>query len=718
MLIENGKVGSLNYYNSSLIVSRSRSLKLVFCLVGTIEIKIGLETLILNPKEFYLVKPMSTQKISIKEETKYLIIELNPLFLDKLDFDFINYDIDLSHKDIYYQDISKNIVKLLAIKDFNASFDATIIILEILNILKLNFKSDKYVDINDHLINQIIQYIDNNFQNPLSLEDLSELFNLTPQYISRLFKTEKHTTFLKYINGIRLERSLDPLIYSKHSILDIALEYGFPNSASYTKVFKEKFSCLPSEYRKQKRQNQIELMTPISPPTQEIERLIQNELNVNQYTIQYNQVESTIYTKLSTVYFSDFNQANDTDYKHVIKICNTLKINYLRISIENQNLFEDLESYLIQLENRLKLFMKVGFHIILDFSAISLLRHETIDSVNRLLKYFTNIISIDNIQKWRISFDFTNLDSELYLQAIHTLNTLYKSIHDYMINFQIMIVLELETLQYDIFLLIEESHKYIYVFCLESKTCFLEHTSNLHQLNKIKKKYKISKIQLREHLNKQNDNDILNDTVYGGLRFIQQYLSIYGLFDEIEIPQLFDLPTLERKMMSGQKGLVTWQGALKPLFYAVNFLKDMGPKYILHDKNCLVTTHMGRDYSILCQYAYEEVDVPNHINTYDDYEQHFISEDTKKYLFHFEGVTTGNYRIKIRYINNHSGNILEYWKKLSYTESLSGSEYEYLEKKSIPSMYLSDITITDGVYDLSLDLKKNELAYIHLIYKY
>lgn len=714
MLIENGKVGNLQYYDSNLTLYRSRSLSIVFCLVGKIQIETETQRVELCQKEFNVIKPMSMQKIIVTENTNYLVLKIDPLFLDKLDFDFTTVAIDLTHKDIYYRSIAKKIIKLLSFRDVTETFEATILILEILNILKLYFKQDQ-TSSKSQIIDQITQYIDHNFQMTLSLEDLSEVFSITPQYISRLFKTEKQTTFLKYINHIRLERSLDPLISSEYSILDIALEYGFPNSTSYTKVFKENFGCLPSEYRKEKRRTEAHVVQPIAPPSEEIEKLVEQELNINRYVVQYDSLKQVKNTTLNSVYFKEFNQATEADYRQVIRICESLKLDYLRIPLLVQDLIDDQDSYLIRLEKQLKLLMRAGFYIVLDFPAISLLDDRFRFAVHRLLRYFTNIISIDNIKHWRLSFDFEDILSEAYPQVIQRMHQLDTEIHQYIDIFEIMI--ELNTTEFhQIPIFLHPSHHYVYAFSIPSELVFEEYPLVLRRLDKLKREYGITKIQLRKKY--PDAQNLLNDTVYEGIRFIREYLRVYGVFEEIEIPQLIDWPNSERMMMSGQKGLVTWQGARKPLFYVMNFLKSMGPKYILHDKYCIASTHMGRDYSILCQYSYDETDHLAHITTYDEYEQLVINEEKKTYLFHFKGLKNGNYRIKIRYVNHRSGNLLEYWKKLDYTKSLSGGEYEYLEKKSIPSMYLTDETVVDGTYTLSLELRKNEFAYIHLIYKY
>jgi xylan 1,4-beta-xylosidase len=93
-------------------------------------------------------------------------------------------------------------------------------------------------------------YIKKNFRYPLTLQDLSENFSLSPTYLSSYFKKTFGTNFHTYLNRIRLENARKDLALSGDSITTVAYDNGFPNLTSFLKALKESTGLTPTEYRK------------------------------------------------------------------------------------------------------------------------------------------------------------------------------------------------------------------------------------------------------------------------------------------------------------------------------------------------------------------------------------------------------------------------------------------------------------------------------------
>lgn len=79
---------------------------------------------------------------------------------------------------------------------------------------------------------------------------------LSPMYTSKFIKQQCKINFSELLNTVRLNRSMEDLIYSEESITKIALENGFASVAAYNKVFKDNYQMTPSEFRKQRRPRQ------------------------------------------------------------------------------------------------------------------------------------------------------------------------------------------------------------------------------------------------------------------------------------------------------------------------------------------------------------------------------------------------------------------------------------------------------------------------------
>lgn len=99
-------------------------------------------------------------------------------------------------------------------------------------------------------VRKILDYIEFNLNLPLTLNSISEKFNLSAPYISSQFKKEVGTTVIRYINQLRINEAIKLLDSSSMSIQDIAAYVGIPDYNYFTKVFKKERSVTPSDYRK------------------------------------------------------------------------------------------------------------------------------------------------------------------------------------------------------------------------------------------------------------------------------------------------------------------------------------------------------------------------------------------------------------------------------------------------------------------------------------
>lgn len=99
-------------------------------------------------------------------------------------------------------------------------------------------------------IARALDFIEDNFAQPISLEDVSSHVNLTPNYFSRLFKEICGCTFLDYLTNHRIEKAKIFLTATDKSITEIAFACGFGSFSSFSRAFKSICNCRPNDYRK------------------------------------------------------------------------------------------------------------------------------------------------------------------------------------------------------------------------------------------------------------------------------------------------------------------------------------------------------------------------------------------------------------------------------------------------------------------------------------
>ena len=127
-------------------------------------------------------------------------------------------------------------------------FKQIIILLEILHTLS---KSKDYTLLNadgyslealpqdSSKIDNIFKYVNQNFKNHITLEEIAELVSMTVPAFCRFFKKATNKTFTKFVNEIRIVHATKLLSESKMTITDVCFECGFNNFSHFNKLFNE-----------------------------------------------------------------------------------------------------------------------------------------------------------------------------------------------------------------------------------------------------------------------------------------------------------------------------------------------------------------------------------------------------------------------------------------------------------------------------------------------
>lgn len=96
---------------------------------------------------------------------------------------------------------------------------------------------------------QIISYISNHFQEPLTLDKVARELHFNKYYVSRTFSGRLHCSFHEYINRLRLDYAARLLRETDHSITEIWQEAGFESQKTFNRTFLSCYGTTPSGYR-------------------------------------------------------------------------------------------------------------------------------------------------------------------------------------------------------------------------------------------------------------------------------------------------------------------------------------------------------------------------------------------------------------------------------------------------------------------------------------
>ena len=95
-----------------------------------------------------------------------------------------------------------------------------------------------------------LEYINQNYNQQLTLNYISNICYMSPQYFSTLFKKHMGVTFNYYLTQVRLEHAIRLLQKSEMNIITIAFQSGFSSTSNFYRAFHAVYKVSPTDVRK------------------------------------------------------------------------------------------------------------------------------------------------------------------------------------------------------------------------------------------------------------------------------------------------------------------------------------------------------------------------------------------------------------------------------------------------------------------------------------
>lgn len=149
------------------------------------------------------------------------------------------------------ENLSKNLnTKFLAVKIYKEfltsdEFSGSSIELLLLNLLSAESESK---DFRPNWLAKVIELLNDNWNEPLSLKDLAKAANVYPTTISKHFPKYISCTLGEYRRRLKIEKSLSIIKNSNQSLTEIAYQCGFADQSHFTRTFKQLTGFLPRQY--------------------------------------------------------------------------------------------------------------------------------------------------------------------------------------------------------------------------------------------------------------------------------------------------------------------------------------------------------------------------------------------------------------------------------------------------------------------------------------
>ena len=129
-------------------------------------------------------------------------------------------------------------------------------ILNLCQVLLQNIRQKKQT-VDTDLQTRLTKMMEENLENGISLDFLSDQFSMRPDALSRLFKQMMGKGYTEYIKEKKMERALE-LLKEDKSVKDIAQKLGYNSPQYFIKIFKEVYGVTPYQYKKEHFKNSRE----------------------------------------------------------------------------------------------------------------------------------------------------------------------------------------------------------------------------------------------------------------------------------------------------------------------------------------------------------------------------------------------------------------------------------------------------------------------------
>lgn len=102
----------------------------------------------------------------------------------------------------------------------------------------------------DDFFDSVLNYINNNYISPeFSISSISAALHIDRSTLFRLFRKKLDKSPIEYINELRIRTATTLLTTTEQSVRSIALEAGFNDPLYFSRFFKQRLGCSPSDFR-------------------------------------------------------------------------------------------------------------------------------------------------------------------------------------------------------------------------------------------------------------------------------------------------------------------------------------------------------------------------------------------------------------------------------------------------------------------------------------
>lgn len=628
----------------------------------------------------------------------------------------------------------------------------------------------------DVRMRQIVKYVGENRQNHVSLSELAdELFTATST-LSRLFQKQTGMKFAEFVNRVRIYFAAEDLMTTSKAVTKIAVDNGFSNASVMNRVFRQYYQCTPVEYREKKKEEK-ECTTPTKKENRD-KRNKNKSLDTENSAIEVNVRRKSKLTKIWNQVVnigSVYNLTLANLQYHTIYLTETLGFSYVRIwnifskkmmitdgktqGNYNYDMIDLALDFLVS--HHIKPFVDLGRRPDTALSSMGnalYFEEECIvfqskdiwiamleDFIHHIIKRYGK----EEVVQWKfeLSSDIVHfVRNQYYIDKKYDYKECYRS------SYQV-IKKALPDACVGGPSEVTNDPKFLHEYLQYSKenNCLPEFISILlfpydssrkdgkvNYYRTQSENYEYEKLQSIHQIMEEGEVDIplyvvewnssisnrnfLNDSCFRASYITKKIIEILSMADMVclwmgsdWVSNYFDT----KRIANGGSGLITKDTIRKPVYFALQFLNQLGEELLLHNEELIVTKEIGKDVYHIIGFHYQKYEdtyvVANDpIDSPEKVEKIFLTNQECNIDLVLKNVVDGNYTITSNRICREKGSILDEWKKFQYEETLTNEDIKYLREITQPERRMEGVMSVEGMVQIRMTLRGQEIILLHV----
>lgn len=679
--------------------------------------------------DFFILNHKNKLSIDTNQQCIFLIIsldenELNRLINKKSILNLVNFPsqsrisaINKELVELLYSIMNEYIMKNVS---FSRSLELT---LRLFNCLNKNFKEEysfELVDNHVSRVDSIKQYIEDNYQEDITLQTMAEYESLTYSYLSRYFKENIGTTFKKYLTMVRLEHAVIDLIYTDQSIIEISIKNGFWNQKTFSKNFKQRFKISPIEYRKKYREDNYGSLTIFEIQSKTLNNKELMNL-LTKYSINSDSAESSWYekkyisldtqkkvkTKQNKNLILNIGWAENIlnyEFKQQIEdIQKEIGFDYVRLfGIGLKNCLKSSSQIIPTLKN-----IKLIFQCCIELKLIPIVQVK-IEDLNsdffKALDLLKDFFSEEVVSNWKIEIDIASFyeADKNYLKYIEELiNSKFGKLGIYFDLYSQKELIKIET----------------WLRKLDISICFLSFDSDLNNdysdfylKERIQQLTKIFSESIEIYINDWNTVSGDNFATVG--TFFRVALTLRVLQDNQITATSFWLNiearlSFQKKLKDSSLSLFVYSSIKRPIYFLLEMLKKIKGEQIYFNKNYSLYKDKKGDFYLL---------LSNPLSINPDLSISYDIMSSKSILIDCTLMNLSNrhYEVHSYFLDKDHGGTYNEWMKMGGILSLDNAFLENLSRNIHPEYTVSYPEIDNGEIKFNYLLTFNSVLLLHI----